>query len=174
MTSDHELKQFLVVRNFNPRASVAFGVTSRVSLWLSVARCFAADSSSVTHSRNRFYVLAFLVVRDLRLRFELHNSQPQFVFRFCDFLDVNLQDFVWKFFAEERFLIPENGTYRPRPRCGGTPKFRWPPHLRTRAVPIGTIKNAGKVFLRGCYTMPSKLLLLPNCPPIRSYLSHLI
>ena len=41
VTSDHELKQFLVVRNFNPRASVAFGVTSRVSLWLSVARCFA-------------------------------------------------------------------------------------------------------------------------------------
>ena len=103
VTSDHELKQFLVVRNFNPRASVAFGVTSRVSLWLSVARCFAADSSCITHSRNRFYVLAFLVVRDLRLRFELRNSQPQFVFRFCKFFDVNLQDFVWKFFAEELF-----------------------------------------------------------------------
>ena len=92
VTSDHELKQFWVVRNFNPRASVAFGVTSRVSLWLSVARCFAADSSCVIHSRNRFCVLA-----------DLCNSQPQFVFRFCDFLDVNLQDFVWKFFAEELF-----------------------------------------------------------------------
>jgi hypothetical protein len=32
-------------------------------------------------------------------------------FGFCNFLDVNLQDFVWKFFAEELFLIPENGTY---------------------------------------------------------------
>ena len=33
-------------------------------------------------------------------------------FRFCNFLDVNFQDFVWKFFlAEEVFLIPENGTY---------------------------------------------------------------
>ena len=106
MTSDHELKQFLVVRNFNPRASIAFGVTARVSLWLSVARCFAADSSCVTHSRNRFYVLAFLVVRDLRLRFELRNSQPQFVFRFCDFLDVNLQDFVLKFFCRRTFFNP--------------------------------------------------------------------
>ena len=57
--------------------------------------------SCVTRSRNQFYVFAFLVVRDLRLRFELRNSQPQFVFRFCDFLDVNLQDFVRKFFAEE-------------------------------------------------------------------------
>ena len=108
VTSDHKLKQFLVVRNFNPR-------TSRVSLWFSVACCFAADSSCVTHSRNRFCVLAdlwlrfelrvtqshnlfcvfaFLVVRDLRLRFELRNSQPQFVFRFCDFLDVNQQDLL--------------------------------------------------------------------------------
>ena len=60
-------------------------------------------TQSVTRSRNQFYVFAFLVVRDLRLRFELRNSQPQFVFRFCDFLDVNLQDFVWKFFAEELF-----------------------------------------------------------------------
>ena len=57
--------------------------------------------SCVTRSRNQFYVFAFLVVRDLRLRFELRNSQPQFVFRFRDFLDVNLQDFVRKFFAEE-------------------------------------------------------------------------
>ena len=56
------------------------------------------------------------------------------------FLDVNLQDFVLKFFAEELFLIPENGTYRPRPRCGGTPKFRWPLNLHTCVVPIGTIK----------------------------------
>ena len=39
------------------------------------------------------------MVRDLRLRFELRNSQPQFVFCFCDFLDVNLQDFVSKFLA---------------------------------------------------------------------------
>ena len=56
VTSDHELKQFLVVRNFNPRASVACGVTSRVSLWLSAA-----------------------------LALELRNSQPQSVLRFCVF-----------------------------------------------------------------------------------------
>ena len=107
VTSDHELKQFLVVRNFNPRASVAFGVTSRVSLWLSVARCFAADSSCVTHSRNRFYVLACLVVRDLRLRFELRITRSHnlfFVFAIFE-LDVNFQDFVWKFFAEELEFI---------------------------------------------------------------------
>ena len=74
VTSDHELKQFLVVRSFNPRAS-AFGVTSRVSLWFSVARCFAADSSCVTHSRNRFCVLA-----DLWLRFELRVTQSHNLF----------------------------------------------------------------------------------------------
>ena len=74
VTSDHELKQFLVVRNFNPRAS-AFGVTSRVSLWFSVARCFAADSSCVIHSRNRFCVLA-----DLWLRFELRVTQSHNLF----------------------------------------------------------------------------------------------
>ena len=48
----------------------------------------------ITQSHNLFLRFAFLVVRDLRLRFELRNSQPQFVFRFCDFLDVNLQDFA--------------------------------------------------------------------------------
>ena len=65
------------------------------------------DSSCARNSKPQSVLrFAFLVVRDLRLRFELRNSQPQFVFRFCDFLDVNLQDFVWKFFAEELFLIP--------------------------------------------------------------------
>ena len=83
VTSDHELKQFLVVRNFNPRASVAFGVTSRVSLWLSVARCFAADSSCVTHSRNRSCVLA-----DLWLRFELRVTQSHNLF-FAFFLQIS-------------------------------------------------------------------------------------
>ena len=114
VTSDHKLKQFLVVRNFNPHVRVM----SCVSLRLNIACYFATDLSCVTHSRNRFYVLAFLVVRDLRLRFELRNSQPKFVFGFCNFLDVNLQDFVWKFVAEELLLIPQNGTYRPRPREG--------------------------------------------------------
>ena len=59
----------------------------------------------VTQSHNLFCVLRFcMVVRDLRLRFELRNSQPQFVFRFCGFLDVNLQDFVWKFFCRRAFF----------------------------------------------------------------------
>ena len=164
-------------------------------MWLRFARCVAHSiivvagkfasilicgldySSCVTHSRNiynRFYVLAFLVVRDLRLRFELRNSQPQFVFRFCNFLDVNLQDFVWKFFAEELFLIPENGTYRPRPRCGGTPKFRWPPNLDTRAVPFGTIKVRLRYFCGAAIQSQSNNKVLPNCPPITSYISYLI
>ena len=38
VTFDHELKQFLVVRNFNPRASVALGVMSRVHLRGSAVR----------------------------------------------------------------------------------------------------------------------------------------
>ena len=127
--------------------------------------------SCVTRSRNQFYVFAFLVVRDLRLRFELRNSQPQFVFRFCDFLDVNLQDFVWKFFAEELFLIPENGTYRPRPKCGGTPKFRWPPNLHTRAVPIGTIKMRVRYFCGAAIQYQASNYCL-IAPPL--YLTYLI
>ena len=87
-------------------------------------------------------------VRDFRPRTQKVFCGQEFcgfklTFRFCDFLDVNLQDFVWKFFAEELFLIPENGTYRPRPKCGGTPKFRWPPNLHTRVVPIGVVGALG-------------------------------
>ena len=143
--------------------------------------------SCVTRSRNQFYVFAFLVVRDLRLRFELRNSQPQFVFRFCNFLDVNLQDFVSKFLAryftkfsslntfspEKRHIsAASEGRIGPNSRVGAPPRFfapacQWIPHAETANLREG-------YFLRCCYTMPSKLLLLPNCPPIRSYLSHLI
>ena len=137
--------------------------------------------SCVTRSRNQFYVFAFLVVRDLRLRFELRNSQPQFVFRFCDFLDVNLQDFVWKFFAEElaffnpgkrHISAPPEGRIGPNSRVG-------PPS--DSSYQRGSPRNrqlSGTVFLRGCYTIGKQLLLLllllPNCPPIISYLSYLI
>ena len=135
--------------------------------------------SCVTRSRNRFYVFAFLVVRDLRLRFELRNSQPQFVFRFCDFLDVNLQDFVLKFFSEELFLIPENGTYRPRPRegLGRTPELGRLPILRTSVDLPETANFREQCFCGAAIQSPSNyyvLLLLPNCPPIISYLSYLI
>jgi hypothetical protein len=111
--------------------------------------------SCVTRSRNRFYVYAFLVVRDLWLRFELRNLQPQFVFRFCDFLDVNLQDLFGSFFAEERFLIPENGTYRPRPRegLGRTPELGRLPILRTSVDLPETADFREQYFLRGCYTI---------------------
>ena len=127
--------------------------------------------SCVTRSRNQFYVFAFLVVRDLRLRFELRNSQPQFVFRFCDFLDVNLQDFVWKFFAEELFLIPENGTYRPRPRegLGRTPELERPPYLRACADPPETANLREGYFLRCCYTTPSKQLPNSKAEPARCW-----
>ena len=119
------------------------------------------------------------MVRDLRLRFELRNSQPQFVFRFCDFLDVNLQDFVWKSFAEELFLIPENGTYRPRPRegLGRTPELGRLPILRTSVDLPETANFREQYFGGAAIQSPSNyylLLLLPNCPPIISYLSYLI
>ena len=138
--------------------------------------------SCVTRSRNQFYVFAFLVVRDLRLRFELRNSQPQFVFRFCDFLDVNLQDFVLKFkptllnSLHSILLVPEKrhisasseGRIGPNSRVGAPPlssRLRGPPRNR---------KSSGGIFLRCCYTMPKQSKVLPNCPPITSYLSYLI
>ena len=117
--------------------------------------------SCVTRSRNQFYVFAFLVVRDLRLRFELRNSQPQFVFRFCDFLDVNLQDFVLKFkptllnSLHSILLVPEKrhisasseGRIGPNSRVGppsDSSYQRGPPRKR---------RFSGTVFLRGCYTI---------------------
>ena len=151
VTSDHELKQFLVVRNFNPRASVAFRVTSRVSLWLSVARCFAADSSCVTHSRNRFCVLA-----DLWLRFELRVTQSHnlfFAFWFLQFSRREPAGFCLEVFCRRTFFNP------------GKRHISAPPEMRRNAEismaaesshPCGANwhnKNAGKVFLRGCYTI---------------------
>ena len=114
-------------------------------------------------------------VRDLRPQTQKVFCGQEFcgfklTFRFCDFLDVNLQDFVWKFFAEELFLIPENGTYRPRPKCGGTPKFRWPPNLHTRAVPIGTIKMRARYSCGAAIQSPSNYCLI--APPL--YLTYLI
>ena len=76
-------------------------------------------------------------VRDFRPRTQKVFCGQEFcgfklTFRFCVCLEV---------FCRRTFLIPENArTYRPRPKCGGTPKFRWPPHLRTCVVPIGSIK----------------------------------
>ena len=137
--------------------------------------------SCVTRSRNQFYVFAFLVVRDLRLRFELRNSQPQFVFRFCDFLDVNLQDFVLKFkptllnSLHSILLVPEKrhisasseGRIGPNSRVGAPPlssRLRGPPRNR---------KSSGKVFLRCCYTMPkSKYYYCLIAPPL--HLTYLI
>ena len=133
--------------------------------------------SCVTRSRNQFYVFAFLVVRDLRLRFELRNSQPQFVFRFCDFLDVNLQDFVWKFFAEELFLIPENGTYRPRPRegLGRTPELGRLPILRTSVDLPETADFREQYFCGAAIQSASNYYYYYYCliaPPL--YLTYLI
>ena len=122
-------------------------------------------------------------VRDFRPRTQKVFCGQEFcgfklTFRFCDFLDVNLfclEVFCrrsLKFFAEELFLIPENGTYRPRPKCGGTPKFRWPPSLHTRAVPIGTIKMRVRYFCGAAIQSQSNYCLI--APPIISYLSYLI
>ena len=116
------------------------------------------------------------MVGDLRLRFELRNWQPQFVFRFGDFLDVNLQDFVWKFFAEELFSIPENGTYRPRPRegLGRTPELERPPYPRACADPPETANLREGYFCGAAIQYQARSKVLPNCPPIISYLSYLI
>ena len=144
VTSDHELKQFLVVRNFNPR-------TSRVSLWFSVACCFAADSSCVTHSRNRFCVLA-----DLWLRFELRVTQSHnlfFAFWFLQFSRREPAGFCFEVFCRRTFFNP------------GKRHISAPPEMRRNAeismaaassYPCGANwhnKNAGKVFLRCCYTI---------------------
>ena len=112
------------------------------------------------------------MVRDLRLRFELRNSQPQFVFRFCDFLDVNLQDFVWKFFAEELFFNP--GRPCPREGLGQTPELGRLPILRTSVDLPETADFREQYFCGAAIQSTKQLLLLPNCPPIRSYLSYLI
>ena len=140
--------------------------------------------SCVTRSRNQFYVFAFLVVRDLRLRFELRNSQPQFVFRFCDFLDVNLQDFVSKFLARYFTKFSSLNTFSPEKRhISASSEGRIGPNSRVgppsdssyQRGPPRNRRFSGTVFLRGCCTISKQLLLLlPNCPPIISYLSYLI
>ena len=141
----------------------------------------------VTQSHNLFCVFAFLVVRDLRLRFELRNSQPQFVFRFCDFLDVNLQDFVSKFLARYFTKFSSLNTFSPEKRhISASSEGRIGPNSRVGAPPLSSRlrgpprnrKSSGGIFLRCCYTIPkaSKQAskVLPNCPPIRSYISYLI
>ena len=151
------LRVALELRNSQPQSVLRFCVLS--------GQKFFAFGSSLWHR--------------LRLRFELRNSQPQFVFRFCDFLDVNLQGFVWKFFLPKNFLIPENGTYRPRPRegLGRTPELGRLPILRT-SVDLPETANFREQYFCGAAIQSPKqlllLLLLPNCPPIISYLSYLI
>ena len=124
-------------------------------------------------------------VRDFRPRTQTVFCGQEFcgfklTFRFCDYLDVNLQDFVWKFFAEERFLIPENGTCRPRPReaLGRTPELGRLPILRTSVDLPETADFREQYFCGAAIQYASKqlllLLLLPNFPPpIISYLSFL-
>ena len=123
----------------------SFGVTARVSLWFSVARCFAADSSCVIHSRNRFCILA-----------DLCNSQPQFVFRFCDFLDMNLQDFVWKFFCRRTFFNPgkRHISASSEGRIGLNSRVGAPPRISAPARTPRNRKSSGGIFLRCCYTIP--------------------
>ena len=130
--------------------------------------------SCVTRSRNLFCVFAIFVVRDLRLRFELRNLQPQFVFCFCDFLDVNLQDFVLKFFAEEIefILVLAHSHFLSRKtrfnthhfdadvaisfeaglKCGG------PPILRACADPPETTNLQERYFCGAAIQCQSKLL----------------
>ena len=131
-------------------------------MWFSVARCFAADSSCVTHSRNRFCVLA-----DLWLRFELRAAT--ICFSFLQFSRREPSGFCLEVFCRRTFFNP------------GKRHISAPPEMRRNAEismaaesshPCGANwhnKNAGKVFLRGCYTMPSKQVL-PNCPPPPHYI----
>ena len=122
------------------------------------------------------------MVRDLRLRFELRNSQPQFVFRFCDFLDVNLQDFVWKFFAEELFLIPENGIYVYIGPARGKDWAELPSWAAFRFfVPAWTSQKppifGNSIFAGLLYNLQATTNYYYYCliaPPIISYLSYLI
>ena len=126
-------------------------------------------------------------VRDFRPRTQTVFCGQEFcgfklTFRFCNFLDVNFILFgsflpkKFKVFCRRTFLIPENGTYISAP-----PEMRRNAEISMAAEsshPCGANwhnKSAGKVFLRCCYTISKQLLLLlPNCPPIISYLSYLI
>ena len=128
-------------------------------------------------------------VRDLRPQTQKVFCGQEFcgfklTFRFCDFLDVNLQDFVWKFFAEEPFfhifyrgkhvliLTISMQTWRfllKRVWSAGAPRIFAP--ARTPQKPQIFGKGIFAVLL---YNAKEQVLLLPNCPPIISYLSYLI
>ena len=134
---------------------------------------------------------AYLCGSVLRVALELRNSQPQSVLRLCVFSGQRFRirdirprtqtvfcgqefcGFKLTFRRNEmcRFFFEKNSSYRPRPRCGDTPKFRWPPNLHTRAVPIGTIKMRARYSCGAAIQCQKQQ---PNCPPTRSYISYLI
>jgi hypothetical protein len=109
----------------------------------------------------------------LRLRFELRNSQPQFVFRFCDFLDVNLQDFVSKFLARYFTKFSSLNTFSPEKRhISASSEGRIGPNSRVGAPPLSSRlrgpprnrKSSGGILLRGCYTITKQGKVLPTPP----------
>ena len=106
-------------------------------------------------------------VRDLRPQTQTVFCGQEFcgfklTFRFCDFLDVNLQDFVWKFFAEEPW-----GFFLKR-HISAPPEMRRNAEISMAAEsshPCGANwhnKNAGKVFLRGCYSATGPGYKIPH------------
>ena len=133
-------------------------------------------------------------VRDFRPRTQTVFCGQEFcgfklTFRSCNFLDVNLfclEVFCrrsLKFFAEEHFLSRKTRfnthhfdadvaiSFEAGLKCG------CPPILRACADPPETANLQERYFCGAAIQSPRYyyvLLLLPNCPPIRSYLSYLI
>ena len=161
---------------------VAFGS----SLWRRFARCVARSvivvagkfasilicgldySSCVTHSHNPFCVFAFLVVRDFLGSEEIGSFLPKklnlfwfwpihIFYRGKHVLILTISMQTW------RFLLK-------RVWSAGAPQIFAP--ARTPQKPQIFGKGIFAVLLYNLQLL--LLLLLPNCPPIRSYLSYLI
>ena len=126
-------------------------------------------------------------VRDFRPRTQKVFCGQEFcgfklTFRFCDFLDVNL--FCLEVFCRRTFLIPENSrktrfnthhfdadvaiSFEAGLKCG------CPPILRACADPPETANLQERYFCGAAIQCQRASKVLPDCPPITSYLSYLI
>ena len=143
VTSDHKLKQFLVVRNFNPRIFV-------------VQRCvLLCGWFELRNSQPQ----SFCVLADLWLRFELRVTQSHnlfFAFLFLQFSRREPAGFCLDVFCRRTFFNPG------KRHISATPEMRRNAEISMAAAsshPCGANwhnKNAGKVFLWCCCTMPKQ------------------